>query len=609
MSESWQQGRSLTNHNAEQAELPQKQGIMSENNRKMNKTSKGHITFVVMILEILVFCLSLHFGLKPKETPPYSFERAVVAADAERCSEIGRDILKQNGSAVDAAIATMLCNGLMNVHSMGIGGGFIMIIYNAQTGKTEIIFSREVAPGNASWDMFINKTDGLARKGGLSIAVPGEVRGYQLAHQRHGRLPWKHLFEPSIKLAKEGFPISRAVAEAMKRYQKSIEEKQSLCEILCNSDGEILQENDTIRFPKLAETYRILADEGADAFYNGSLSLQIVNDIKNAGGIITLEDLRNYRPQLSEDVIKMSIGDYTLLLPSAPSSGPVLALILNILKGYNFTPDSVSSPEAKALTYHRAVEAFKFAYAKQSMMGDPLFVNMTELIANMTASHFAAELWAKITDETTHSIQYYEPDFYPIDNHGTAHVSLVAEDGSAVSVTSSINFYFGSHVRSSKNGIIFNNQMNDFAWPGKGAKVNVSPSTTNFIKPGKTPLSSMCPAIILDKNKSVKMVVGASGGVKITTTNAWVIMNVLWFNYNIKRAVTEPRVHHQLFPNVTHVEEAVEKAILEGLQERHHILETLTRLPRGGVVQAIVRDEGKWFAESDYRKGGKPAGY
>ncbi|XP_078409933.1 glutathione hydrolase 1 proenzyme-like isoform X3 [Cetorhinus maximus] len=571
----------------------------------MKTSSKGLIAFVVLILVALIIFLGVYFGLKSKAVPAYSFERAVVATDAERCSEIGRDILRQNASAVDAAIASLLCNGLMNAQSMGIGGGFFMTIYNAHTG-------------------------------GLSIAVPGEIRGYQLAHQRHGRLPWKRLFEPSIKLAKEGFPIRRALAEAIKERKEDIEKDQSLCEIFCNSDGKILQENEIIKFPKLAETYQILADEGADVFYNGSLSQQIVNDIRNAGGIITLQDLKNYTPQLSEDVLNISVGDDTLFVPSAPSSGLVLGLILNILKGYNFTPDSVSSPEQKALTYHRIVEAFKFAYAKRSMLGDPRFVNLTELISNMTSNYFATRLWSKITDNTTHSIRYYEPDFYTTDNHGTAHLSLVAEDGSAVSVTSTINSYFGSKVRSNSNGIIFNDEMDDFSSPGILNEFDVPPSPANFIKPGKTPLSSMCPAIILDKNKSVKMVVGASGGTKITTATALVIMNVLWFNYNVKRAVTEPRVHNQLFPNETQVEEAVEKAngqlllffptknminpavlefppgrlaVQEGLQERHHTLKIITKLTSGGVVQAIVRDEGKWFAESDYRKGGKPAGY
>ncbi|XP_032802916.2 glutathione hydrolase 1 proenzyme-like [Petromyzon marinus] len=585
---------------------------------KMQKLSVVVQALAVVLIAITLVC-GLYFALTGDQGPSHvvvpasssgprnRFLNAVVTTDSGLCSDIGRDVLKEGGSAVDAAISALLCVGLTCAHSTGIGGGLFLTIYNASTGTVEAINAREGAPLNATQDMFGGDASS-SRIGGLAIAVPGEIRGYALAHRRHGRLPWARLFQPSIALARNGFRMTGPLARAVMEHRQAIEASPSLCDVFCDGHGKILQVNSTVRDERLAETLQVIAAEGPDAFYDGSLSKSIVDDIQAEGGIIALEDLRAYEPELAEIPLLVEVGRYRVYTPPPPASGAVLSLILNILEGFHFSADSVSTAKEKALTYHRIVEAFKFAFAKRSELADRRFADVRDLVRNLTSEDYAQALRWKISGDSTHPARFYESMFSHAEDAGASHVSVVAGDGSAVSATSSINLGFGSLVRSRTTGIIFNNAMDSFSSPFTINTSGVQPSPANYIQPGKRPLSSMCPAVVMDEDAQVKMVVGAAGGIRIVTSAALAIINTLWFGQDIKAAVSAPRLHHQLLPNKVIVEDGFDQAVVDGLRCRNH--EVALQSPAAdSVVQAIVRVGSHWCAESDYRRGGRPAGY
>ncbi|XP_052441427.1 glutathione hydrolase 1 proenzyme-like [Carassius gibelio] len=473
------------------------------------------------------------------------------------------------------------------------------VTFHNLPGRVETIDARETAPMSASNNMIENES-----KPGLLIAVPGELRGYELAHKRHGRLKWKELFEPSIKLAFDGFKIDSALAKAIQKNKNTILGKKSLCDVFCHPNNTTLRENDTIRFPKLAATYCRIAEEGANIFYSGSLTQTIVDDIKAEGGNITHQDLKDYEPALNESALNFTVGKYMYFVPGAPFGGPLLALMLKILNGYGMSSSNMSTDGNKILTYHRIIETFRFASQVEGELIEQHPDHVNAFVQNIISDDYAAAFIRNPMKDDTNKQLSNKEEHILCKDAGTSHLSVIADDGSAVAVTSSINRHFGSKVISQSTGIIFNDQLCDFRY-------------AHLIKPGRKPPSSMSPTIILDKgkpkNEQVKMVVGASGGRIITSATVQVILNYLFFGYNLQKAIKEPRVHSQLNPDKTFVEDHFEEDIKKHLKKYYNIVDmdstgnpNVNERPPVflGKVQAVVRQGEKICAESDPRKGG-----
>ncbi|CAB3261623.1 unnamed protein product [Arctia plantaginis] len=545
--------------------------------------------------------------LKPSASRLHVFRHSAVCTDALACSEIGKNILAKNGSAVDAAIAAMLCNGLFNQQSMGIGGGFFMTVYIKDEGKAYAVNAREQAPGAATVNMF--KGDySKSHTGVLSVGIPGELRGMWTAYKRWGKLPWESLVTPTVEICRAGFQLSKVNYDGI-LAAPGIKNDPHFRQMYFNSaKGQYHKPGTLVKPPEaMCNTFQRIAEKGGDELYNGSLSIEFLDDLERIGSIITAEDLQRYEAQILEPIAASLDNGDTIYSPPPPSSGAILVNILNILSGYNFNASSINTTEDKILTYHRIIEAFKFAYVQRTKLGDMDFLDLKELLANLSSKEFGTELRLRINDTlTSNSSATYDADSYNQPDSGTAHISIIAPNGDAVSATSSLNFYFGAGFMTLKTGIAMNNVMDDFSSPGITNYFGLKPATANYIAPYKRPLSSMGPSIIVDQNGNAKLVIGASGGTKITTAVALVIMRKLWFNQTIKEAVDEARFHHQITPMVTEYEFGITEDIVKGLRAKGHGM--VRYRGRGSIVCALYRNRTAIFANADFRKGGDVAG-
>lgn len=532
------------------------------------------------------------------------FNNCAVSCDSVISSAVGKKILEQDGSAVDAAIGTLLCNSLLNAQSMGIGGGFLMLHYSKKDEKITVFDARETAPALSSFDMFKyhSKT-----KGGISIATPGEVKGYWQAHQMFGNLKWSKLFQPAIEMCNNGFPLPYTQAKYLSLNENHIRNSPSLRETFLNKlNNEIYTTNSIIKRPRLGKTLEIIAKQGADAFYNGELSETIVDEIQSNGGIVTKADLQNYECLIKKPVTFSLKDGVELNSVPNPGCGVLLNFILGILD--SFDHDRSNSVESNALFYHRFIEACKFGFGLRYLIGDDNFDDSTDLYKTLSDQNIINEYKERISETNVFPSNYYGSKGFNED-HGTAHTSIVAPNGDAVAITSSINLVFGSNIAGAKTDIIYNNQMDDFACPDTECNSYGVPNySANFIQPGKRPVSSMTPLIAINPDKNVRLVSGASGGTRILTSTALTAAHNLILKRDILESIENPRIHQQLWPDEVLYEDHFDREVIYNLSNTGH---NLINFGHGGSsVQAIAGiGNGQLHAVCDVRKGGKPYGF
>jgi len=549
---------------------------------------------------------------KPSKSLLRSYSQAAVAVDSGPCSTVGRSMFERGGNAVDAAVAALFCNGVVKSQSSGVGGGFIMTISLAN-GTRMSLMAREAAPALSNTTMFSGK--GRSSKyGALAAGIPGEVLGAWEAKKRLGNpeLSWSDLLQPSIDLCSNGITVDENIARYMKTASKYLKTDPGLMSEFINPEtGEVWIKGDVYTRPKLAKTLKIIAEKGAEELYTGELATKLVEDISEAGGIISLDDLKNYRVSWSEPVVAVIPGtNYTILSSPPPGSGVIMSTILSLAGSYRPDPLDARRP----LLWHRFTEACKYAYAKRTILGDwmdpELSAVVKELVSSLTSPQTIKELAEKISDEKTFdSTDHYGAEYYSVDDAGTTHLSILSPAGDAVSVTSTVNLLYGGKFMSTQTGIILNNQMDDFSFPGLTNAFGVKPSPNNFVAPGRRPVSSMSPTIVVDGGGRVVAVVGASGGTKITTAVAQVLLRLLFLGEDVKEAVDARRLHHQLSPMKLKYEFGTTRNIVEGLEKFGHDVEMLNI--GGSTVQAIFVDghTGRITANSDFRKGGSTDGF
>ena len=533
------------------------------------------------------------------EATPVLGEHGMVASNSELASAAGVEILKQGGNAVDAAVATGFALAVTYPFAGNIGGGGFMNIHMAD-GRSAAIDYREVAPLAASRNMYVDPATGkLTNKsliGHLASGVPGSVAGMAEALAKYGSLPLAKVMAPAIRLARDGFIVDSSLYRSL-RGNRAV--AQFAGKDLFFPNGEALAPGARLVQADLAHTLDLIAAKGPAGFYSGEVADALVAEERRGGGIITMDDLRRYKPEWRTP-IRSTYRGYTLFtMPPASSGGITMTETLNILETFGPLP-----PYGSAGYTHLLAESFRRAFIdRNEKLADPAFVKVP--IEQLTSKAYAKELAAGIDRHHATKTPAFKVAAEP---EHTTHYSVADAKGNVVSTTTTLNGGYGSGVWVPKGGFFMNNEMDDFAaQPGTANMFGLVQGEANAIVPGKRMLSAMAPTIVLDKDGKVLLVVGAAGGPRIITTTTEVILNVIEHRMSLADAMRAPRLHHQSLPDTLQYEAgAFSDAVADSLRAMGHALQVSRGLAN---ANGIMRVSGGWIGVREPRSTGGAVGY
>ena len=527
--------------------------------------------------------------------------QAMAVASKYEVSQVGAEILKKGGNAVDAAVAMGFALGVCEPFTSGLGGGGLATIHTAE-GENYFIDFREVAPAAATLDLYVDangESNGNTRSGGLASGVPGEVAGLLYMLDNYGTMSRQEVMEPAIRIATEGFTVSQYCANAIADAYETALQFPEMQKVYWDENGLPYEAGDVITNPDLAKTLQKIADEGADAFYTGEVAQAVVDSLAEYDGVMTLEDLANYEAQAITPVTGEYRGYQIISSPPPSSGGTHLIEILNILENFDVGALEVNSPEY----CHLFAETFKLAFADRAQyMADTAFTDVP--LGGLTSQDYA-DLRAKSINLDTAMEVAAPDDPSPYEHTDTTHFSIADADGNCVAITKTINYYFGSGVMVKGCGFMMNNQMDDFSTDAE---------SVNKVEPGKKPLSSMSPTVVLKEDGSPFMVLGTPGGSRIFSGVAEVISRVIDHKMDLKTAVCVPKIWNCSNKNNFQYENA-----LKGYEEYAVTEETaaaLTEMGHGeiktaasGAMQSIMfMEDGTLYGIGDPRQDGKAVG-